>query len=210
MGKRDLLSAYMHMCAMEADLLQGVADKATIKRLEKELVVVSANVTAAITLNESKDAEIRKLKEKMEEDARDHKAALLNSEIMAGSRAYYYGERIMAYVRLVYPEIRFVDLEYMVPEVEDCIKYDRIPNVKDFLRDQIQKEMTGSGEESKPAIDLESEDLNKVSKEAGDKANDVVIDCTAPSTGIVAMENEAPLEGASLEKATGADASINV
>ncbi|XP_065858350.1 uncharacterized protein [Euphorbia lathyris] len=209
MGKRDLLLAYTHMRAMEADLLQGVADKATIKRLEKEVAVANANAASAIALNESKDAEIRSLKEKMEEDTKDHKAALSNAEILAAERAYYYGEWIMAYVKLAHPEIDFVDPEYVVPEVEDYLKYRKILNVKDFIRDHIRKVMSGSAEESKPLVDLESEDLGETSQGVGDKNNEIV-DCTVPQEGIVTVEKEVPLEGASGEKDAKEDTSINV
>ncbi|XP_065874734.1 protein NRT1/ PTR FAMILY 5.10-like [Euphorbia lathyris] len=69
MGKRDLLS--------------GVADKATIQRLENEVAVANANTAAAIALNQKKDDEIRQLKEKMEKDVEDHKAVLMNTELIA-------------------------------------------------------------------------------------------------------------------------------
>ncbi|XP_065847613.1 uncharacterized protein [Euphorbia lathyris] len=46
-GKTVLLTMYTRIRAMEAELLQGVADRATIERLEKEIADAKANVASA-------------------------------------------------------------------------------------------------------------------------------------------------------------------
>ncbi|XP_065877260.1 uncharacterized protein [Euphorbia lathyris] len=207
MGKTELLTVYTRMRAMEADLLQGVADKATIERLEKEIVVANANATSAIAL---KDAEILKLKKQMDADAKEYEAALEDTEILAGERAYYYGEWIMAYVQLAHPEIDFTDPEFVVPDVDVVLKYRKIPEVKDYIHDYIHKVMNGSAEESKPLVDLEPEDPDKVPLKAGDQSGELITDCTIPQEGVVSVEKETPLEGTSGVKDAKEDAPTDV
>ncbi|XP_065847390.1 uncharacterized protein [Euphorbia lathyris] len=122
-GKTELLSLYARLRTMETELLQNVADKATIERLEKEIVeanstiasvnagLASANAnlasaTAALVL---RDGEIKSLKAKIASDAKSHEDALGEAEYTAGVQAFYYGEMLMAYFSLAHPETNFTD-----------------------------------------------------------------------------------------------------
>ncbi|XP_065849007.1 uncharacterized protein [Euphorbia lathyris] len=149
MGKIELLTIYTRLRAMEAELLQGVADKATIEKLEKEVVDANAKAASAVVL---KDAEIQKLKEKIEADAKEHEDALGDAEYMAGEQAFYYGELIMAYFQLAYPEIDFTDPQFAVSDLDDVFKYNKISEIKDYLCDYVRKWMKGPVEESKPSV----------------------------------------------------------
>ncbi|XP_065878862.1 uncharacterized protein [Euphorbia lathyris] len=220
MGKTELLTIYTRLRAMEAELLQGVADKATIEKLEKEVADANANATSAMAL---KDAEIQKLKEKIEADAKEHEDALVDAEFMAGEQAFFYGEWIMAYVQLAHPEIDFTDPEFAVPDADVVLKYRKIPDIKDYIRDHVRKWMKGSAEESKPLVNLKPVDLDEAPLKTGDQSKELITDGTIPLGGIISVEQEAPLEGVSgvieneapLEGASGKtnakeDAPINV
>ncbi|XP_065869897.1 protein ALP1-like [Euphorbia lathyris] len=174
MGKRKLLVAYTHICALEADVIQGVADKATIKSLETEVSIANSNIAAAAALSESKDAKIKELEDKLVAVTKDLEAAkveLKNMDTLCGSRAFYYGERIMAYIKISHPELGFVDPELLVPSAKEAKKYDKMENARDFIYGQVLTEMKKNvGEDVKPFINLEEEEADHPSEISGERS----------------------------------------
>ncbi|XP_065859717.1 uncharacterized protein [Euphorbia lathyris] len=193
-GKTELLTMYTRICAMEAELLQGVADKATIERLEKEIADANVNISSATSAIALKDAEIKKLKEKIEADAKEHENALGEAEYMAGEQALFYGELIMAYVQLAHPEIDFTDPQFVVSDPDDVLKYNKIPDIKDYLRDYVRKWMKGPVEESKPSTNVRLVDLEEVPPKAGEE---LITEGTLLPGQTPSVEKEVSLVGAS-------------
>ncbi|XP_065879049.1 uncharacterized protein [Euphorbia lathyris] len=185
---------YTRIRAMEAELLQGVADKATIDRLEKEIADARANIASAMTAIALKDVEIKRLKEKIEADAKEHENVVGEAEYMAGEQAFFYGELIMAYVSLAHPEIDFTDPQFAVPEPEDVLKFNKILDIKDYLRDYVRKWMKGPVEESKPATNVMLVDLEEVPPKSGEEP---ITEGTLLSGRTPSVEKEASLAGKS-------------
>ncbi|XP_065879508.1 uncharacterized protein [Euphorbia lathyris] len=185
---------YTRIRAMEAELLQGVADKATIDRLEKEIADARANIASATTAMALKDAEIKKLKEKIEADAKELENDVGEAEYMAGEQAFFYGELIMAYVSLAHPEIDFTDPQFAVPEPEDVLKFNKIPDIKEYLRDYVRKWMKGPVEESKPATTVQLVDLEEVPPKSGEE---LITDGTVLPGETLSVEKEVPLASVS-------------
>ncbi|XP_065855987.1 uncharacterized protein [Euphorbia lathyris] len=200
-GKTELLMMYTRIRAMEAELLQGVADKATIEKLEKEVADANANIasananlasaTAALVL---RDAEIEKLKEKIVTDAKNHEDALGEAEYTTGEQAFYYGELLMAYFSLAHPEIDFIDPQFVVPEPEDVAKYDKMSDTKEYLREYVRRWMKGPMEESKPSTNVTLVELEEVPPKAGEEP---ITDNALPLGPTSSVEKEVPLVGVS-------------
>ncbi|XP_065874484.1 uncharacterized protein [Euphorbia lathyris] len=200
-GKTELLTMYTRIRAMEAELLQSVADKATIEKLEKEVADANANIayananiasaTAALVL---RDAEIKKLKEKIVTDAKNYEVAIGEAEYTAGEQAFYYGELLMAYFSLAHPEVDFTDPQFAVPGPDDVAKYNKMPDAKDYLRDYVRRWMKGSMEESKPPTNVELVELEEVPPKAGEEP---INDNALPLGPTSAVEKEVPLVGVS-------------
>ncbi|XP_065853653.1 uncharacterized protein [Euphorbia lathyris] len=169
---------YARIRAMESELLQGVADKATIARLEKEVVSATSSIA-------QKDAEIKQLKEKIEADKKEHQSALNAAEFMAGEQAYYYGELLMAYIEVAYPDLDFADPEFNVPEPDEVRKLDKVEDLRGFLRTRVQKLMKRSAEEGN--ISTSSPNVNE----------ELVTDGTVPAEGVSSVEKEVPPAGVS-------------
>ncbi|XP_065862592.1 uncharacterized protein [Euphorbia lathyris] len=206
-GKTELLTMYTRIRAMEAELLQGVADKATIERLEKEIVDARANIASATSAMALKDAEIKKLNEKIEADSKEHENAVEEAEYMADEQAFFYGELIMSYVSLAYLEIDFTDPQFAVPDPEDVLKFNKIPDIEDYLRDYVRKWMKGPVEECKPATNVKLVDLEEVPPKSGEEP---ITDGTPLPGGTPSVEKEVSLvdvSGAVEKEASQAGAS---
>ncbi|XP_065851178.1 uncharacterized protein [Euphorbia lathyris] len=200
-GKTELLTMYTRIRAMEAELLQSVADKATIEKLEKEVAdanakIASANAniasaTAALVL---RDAEIEKLKEKIVTDAKNYEVAIGEAEYTAGEQAFYYGELLIAYFSVAHPEVDFTDPQFAVPDPDDVAKYNKMPDAKDYLRDYVRRWMKGPMEESKPPTNVELVELEEVPPKAGEEP---INDNALPLGPTSSVEKEVPLVGVS-------------
>ncbi|XP_065874088.1 uncharacterized protein [Euphorbia lathyris] len=190
-GKTELLMLYSRIRTMETELLQNVADKATIEKLEKEVAEANANIasvnanlasananlasaTAALVL---RDAEIEKLKAKIVSDAKNHKDALGEAEYMAGEQAFYYGEMLMVYFSLAHPETNFTDPQFAVPEPEDVVNFNKMSDAKEYLRDYVRRWMKGPMEETKPSTTVTLDELEEVPPKADEGP---ILDQTLP------------------------------
>ncbi|XP_065850215.1 uncharacterized protein [Euphorbia lathyris] len=200
-GKTELLMMYTHIRAIGAELLQNVADKATIEKLEKDvaddnahIASVNANLASATAALVLRDAEIGKLKEKIATDAKNHEDAVGEAEYMAGEQAFYYGELLMAYFSLAHPEIDFTDPQFVVPEPEDLAKYDKMADAKEYIREYVRRWMKGPMEESKPSATIPVVELEEVPPKAGEES---VIDTILPLGPTSSVKKEVPLVGIS-------------
>ncbi|XP_065877861.1 uncharacterized protein [Euphorbia lathyris] len=200
-GKTELLTMYTRIRAMEAELLQSVADKATIEKLEKEvadanakIASTNANIASATAALVLRDAEIKKLKEKIVTDAKNYEVEIGEAEYTAGEQAFYYGELLMAYFSLAHPEVDFTDPQFAVPDPDDVAKYNKMPDAKDYLRDYVRRWMKGPMEESKPPTNVELVELEEVPPKAGEEP---INDNTLPLGPTSSVEKEVPFVGVS-------------
>ncbi|XP_065874675.1 uncharacterized protein [Euphorbia lathyris] len=173
-GKSELLSLYARLRTLENGLLQNVADRATIERLEKDIAnanstIASANAdlasaAAALVL---RDEEIKSLKATMASDAKSHEDALGEVEYTAGVQAFYYGEMLMAYFSLAHPEVDFTDPLLAVPEPEDVARFNKMPDVREYLRNYVRKWMKGPPQETKPSTTVVADNSEEMSPKVG-------------------------------------------
>ncbi|XP_065857767.1 uncharacterized protein [Euphorbia lathyris] len=209
-GKTELLSLYARLRTLENELLQNVADKATIERLEKEiaeanssiaslnagLASANANLASATAALFLRDEEIKNLKAKIASDAKSHEDALGEAEYTAGVQAFYYGEMLMAYFSLAHPETNFTDPQFAVPEPEDVAKFNKMPDAKEYLRDYVRRWMKGPMEETKPSTTVTLDEVEEVPPEAGEGSipdQTLPLDHQASAMSKQAAKEDAPI-----------------
>ncbi|XP_065854673.1 uncharacterized protein [Euphorbia lathyris] len=189
-GKSELLSLYARLRTLENGVLQNVANRATIEKLEKEIAndnstitTANANLASATAALVLRDGEIQNLKAKIASDAKSHEDALGEAEYTAGEHAFFYGEMLMAYFSLAHPEIDFTDPEFAVPEPEDVARFKKMPNAKEYLRNYVRKWMKGTLPDAKPSTTVVMDDLQEMPSKADSEQKG---------------DNEVSLEGGSL------------
>ncbi|XP_065880098.1 uncharacterized protein [Euphorbia lathyris] len=212
-GKSELLSLYARLRTLENGLIQNVADRATIEKLEKDIAnansaiaTANANLASATAALVLRDEEIQSLKAKIASDAKSHEDALGEAEYTAGEQAFFYGEMLMAYFSLAHPGIDFTDPEFTVPEPEDMAKFKKMPDAKEYLRNYVRRWMKGSLQENKPstivAADKPPEMPSKADSEPkGDKE-------VSPDGGSVTVDKKDPPASIVGEGSTEGDALI--
>ncbi|XP_065858451.1 uncharacterized protein [Euphorbia lathyris] len=201
-GKSELLSLYARLRTLENGLLQNVADRATIEKLEKEIAnanstIASANAnlasaTAALVL---RDEEIKSLKAKMASDAKSHEDALGEAEYTTGVQAFYYGEMLMAYFSLAYPEVDFTDPQFAVPEPEDVARFNKMPDVREYLRNYVRRWMKGPMQETKPSTIVVADDSEEMPPKAG---TEPILDSVLPPGPVPSKDKEVSPNGGSV------------
>ncbi|XP_065859031.1 uncharacterized protein [Euphorbia lathyris] len=172
---------YARLRTLENGVLQNVANRATIEKLEKEIAnsnstiaTANANLASATAALVLRDEEIQNLKAKIASDAKSHEDALGEAEYTVGEQAFFYREMLMAYFYLSHPEVDFTDPEFAVPEPEDVARFKKMPNAKEYLRNYVRKWMKGTLPDVKPSTTVALDDLQEMpskadSEQKGDK-----------------------------------------